>query len=418
MLKLWKRLAVTGLALLLPLMAAVPAGAAGAPETIHIVALGDSITAGYEPGITDVNAKPYGYPERLLEQAWFHGSRATLANYGLLGLTTSGLRNYVSALKNGGPITAETIQPGLADPRLSSFAAVSSQTASDLREADVIAITIGGNDVSSLLLEADKMPEAELQGRIDTLLQAYSDNMTVVLSDLRTLNPGATVIVADQYQPAPKIGLGQAYPKLMTAAARFTEAVDRLVSAQNRQDAPVLAAHVAARFAGVEGSLTHIVSNRDFHPTQLGYEAIASVFAEALWGGYKVPSVFQQPSASPRPMTIVVKGTELNTPNKPIIRSGQNFLPLRDILNAVGANGTWDNKTSSASVLYQGRKVVISIGSKTMLVNGQKVALDTPAFLHKSGKEDKTYLPLAALAEGLGFDVQYSPNLRTAFINP
>lgn len=117
-------------------------------------------------------------------------------------------------------------------------------------------------------------------------------------------------------------------------------------------------------------------------------------------------------------MSIVVKGKELNTPNKPILKNGQNFLALKDILNAVGANGKWDNKTSSATVIYGGRTVVISIGSKTIKVNGTDVAIDTPAFLHKVGKEDKTYLPLAALATGLGFDVNYSSKLRTAFINP
>ncbi|MNL89948.1 hypothetical protein D3C87_2206180 [compost metagenome] len=53
-----------------------------------------------------------------------------------------------------------------------------------------------------------------------------------------------------------------------------------------------------------------------------------------------------------------------------------------------------------------------------MAVNGQKVQVVGPAFLQKSGKEVKTYLPLAALASGLGFDVQYSAQLRTAFINP
>lgn len=118
------------------------------------------------------------------------------------------------------------------------------------------------------------------------------------------------------------------------------------------------------------------------------------------------------------PMSIVVNGTTLNTPNKPILKNGQNFLALKDILNAVGATGKWDNKTSSATIIYGGRTVVITIGSKTIKVNGTDVAIDTPAFLQKVGKEDKTYLPLAALAAGLGFDVNYSSKLRTAFINP
>lgn len=134
-------------------------------------------------------------------------------------------------------------------------------------------------------------------------------------------------------------------------------------------------------------------------------------------GEYRIPTVAAMATVTV-PMSIVVKGVELNTPNKPILKNGQNFLALKDILNAVGANGKWDNKTSSATIEYGGRTVVITIGSKFIKVNGQNVAIDTPAFLQKVGKEDKTYLPLAALATGLGFDVNYSSKLRTAFINP
>ncbi|MNN19277.1 hypothetical protein D3C81_1325120 [compost metagenome] len=205
----------------------------------------------------------------------------------------------------------------------------------------------------------------------------------------------------------------------MSAAAQFTKAAESAAASVNQTGAPVRVAHVAEKFAGVEGSLTHIIGAgaADFHPTQLGYEKIARVFAELQWGEYRIPAVTAFASAA-APMSIVVKGIELNTPNKPILKNGQNFLALKDILNAVGANGKWDNKTSSATIIYGGRTVVITIGSKSIKVNGTAVAIDTPAFLQKVGKEDKTYLPLAALATGLGFDVNYSSKLRTAFINP
>ncbi|QWU16851.1 Lysophospholipase L1 [Paenibacillus sophorae] len=397
--------------------ASAAAAEAAQPDVVGIVTLGDSITAGYEPGM-NLSSQPYGYAERLLEQAWFHGKRATLGNYGLLGLTTAGLRNYTAAIKDGTAITADSIQPGIADPRLDSFAAKASQTKADIAGAKLITITIGGNDVSSLLLEAKDMSESDLKDRVQELLSDYKANVTAALENLRAVNPSATIIIADQYQPVPQLYAGQNYPKLMGAAASFTQAVDSLAGSVTRTDAPVLVAHAASRFAGQEGSLTHIIADSDFHPTQLGYETIAKVFAEMVWGGYRVPSTFLTPSASQRPMSIVVNSTELNTPNKPIVRSGQNFLALADVLKAMEASGKWDNKTSSATIVYGGRTVVITIGSKTIQVNGQKIEIDNPAFLQKTGKEVKTYLPLGALASGLGFDVEYSAQLRTAFINP
>ncbi|WP_410513391.1 GDSL-type esterase/lipase family protein [Paenibacillus sp. BR2-3] len=391
---------------------------ASEPDVFNIVALGDSITAGYEPGMTDPNTKPYGYAERLLEQGWYHG-RASLTNYGILGLTTAGLRNYTGAIATGATITPDGIQAGLRDPRIAQFAALTSQVGTDLKAADLITITIGGNDVSSLFLKVSELADTDFQSQLEQRLAEYNTNVKAVLENLQTVNPQATIILADQYQPAPRIALGSNYTKLMDAAARFTASADSVAASMNREGTSVRVAHVAERFAGAEGGLTHIigVGDPDFHPTQFGYEEIARVFAELQWGEYRTPAVPVMTPAT-APMSIVVKGVELNTPNKPIVKNGQNFLALRDVLNAVGASGKWDSKTSSAIIVYGGRTVIITIGSKIIKVNGKNVAISTPAFLKKVGKEDKTYLPLAALATGLGFDVKYSAKLRTAFINP
>lgn len=430
MLSNWKRILAAGISclMLFSVLIGLKAGSAYAADTttgqdaqqevFRIVALGDSITAGYEPGMTDVNTKPYGYAERLLEQGWYHG-RSALSNYGILGLTTAGLRNYTEAMKDGSTITADGIQAGLPDPRMEQFVKLTPQIAAELKEADLITITIGGNDVSKLFLQVKELTDTDFQSQLEQRLTDYNTNVRAVLENIRAVNPQATIILADQYQPAPKIALGQLYTKLMTAASQFTETADKVAASMNQEGSKVLVAHVAEQFAGKEGSLTHIIGagQADFHPTQLGYETIARAFAELQWGEYRIPSVAAMASATV-PMTIVVKGVELNTPNKPILKNGQNFLALKDILNAVGASGKWDNKTSSATIEYGGRTVVITIGSKFIQVNGQNVAIDTPAFLQKVGKEDKTYLPLAALATGLGFDVNYSGKLRTAFINP
>ncbi|OKP87364.1 copper amine oxidase [Paenibacillus helianthi] len=430
MLNIWKKVYTAGTSSLLLFTLLISAGAGSAsaaeatvtqgaePDVFRIVALGDSITAGYEPGMTDPNVKPYGYAERLLEQGWYHG-RSALSNYGILGLTTTGLLNYTAAIKDGAVTTADGIQPGLPDPRIQQFAALTPQIKTELGEADLITLTIGGNDVSSLLLTAKDLTEEAFKAELDQLLASYSTNVKTALENIRTVNPQATILLADQYQPAPKIAVSSSYLKLMSAAQQFTLAAEGVASSMNQPGAPVKVAHVAEKFAGVEASLTHIIGAgaADFHPTQLGYETIARVFAESYWGEYRTPSVPVWTAAS-APMSIVVKGVELNTPNKPILKNGQNFLALKDILNAVGANGKWDNKTQSASIVYGGRTVVITIGSKTIKVNGAAVTVDTPAFLQKVGQEDKTYLPLAALATGLGFDVNYSSKLRTAFINP
>ncbi|MGF7049386.1 lysophospholipase L1-like esterase [Paenibacillus sp. DS2015] len=389
------------------------AEAVSVPTTYRIVALGDSLTVGFEPGLEDAKKAPYGFVDRLQEQGLFHG-RTITKNYGIAGLKGAGLEHFVEASKSGQSITAEAIQPALVDPRAEQIAATSGELKKDLELADLITITIGGNDMSEILKNAGTMSTTELAVSIEKLFAAYTSNITAVLDDLHVLNPDALIVVADQYQPLPEIADRVVYPKLIEASTAFSSVVDQIAATYQAQGTNVKVAHVAKEFVGGESTMTHILVKRDIHPNQLGYSAMAEVFAVTIWGEFVKPSSINTDA----PMTIVVKGKELNTPYHPILRNNQNYVAIKDIVDAIGATSTWDNKTSSATITYGERTVVIKIGSANIKVNGQSIAVDTPAFLDKVGKESKTYVPLAALAIGLGCDVQYSSHLRTAFINP
>ncbi len=392
--------------------AAPVAEAAGEKQPYRIVALGDSLTVGYEPGKSETE-RPYGFVDRLQEQALLHG-RAETVNVGIAGLRSGGLLNFVEAVKKGQAITADAIQPKLADPRAAQIGAAAVQTKSDLAAADAVTITIGGNDLSELIAGAGKLSDADLQARTQELFKLYTDSMGVIVADLHELNPDALIVVADQYQPMPEVADKALYPKLGQTAEAFTGVIDKMAADFTAQGINVKVAHVAKEFVGGEGTMTHIIKDRDIHPNQLGYEAMAGVFAKVIWGSYTKLAAHEAGT----PMGVFVKGKELNTPYKPVIRQNLNFVAIKDIVDAIGATSKWDNKTSSATIAYEGHTVVITIGAKTVKVDGKAVPVDAPAFLNKVGKESKTYVPLAALASGLGLDVQYVNNLRTVMINP
>ncbi len=375
-----------------------------------IVALGDSITAGYEPGMTETTV-PYGYVDRLKEQALFHG-RVEVVNYGILGLQTSGLFNYVTAIKEGKAIAAGDIQEGLRDPRLTAFASGVAEAKSKLEQADVITITIGGNDVSALLTEAEGLTNEELKTKAAELLNTYRSNVQQVVSLLTEINPNAQIVLADQYQPVPKIAGAAIYDELTKVSGSFTSTVDEMVSQFNAEGKKVKAAHVAETFVGKELSLTHIF-NEDVHPNQSGYEVIAKVMAQNIWGSYQETAA----KSGKAQISIVVKGKELSTPYAPVIKNGQTFVALKDITDAIGGTSRWDSKAGTATITYAGRTVVIPVGAKQITADGIKINTASPAFLHKIGKEQKTYVPLAVLVAGLGLDVQYSQKLKTVFIN-
>lgn len=379
-------------------------------KEFRLVTLGDSITVGYEPNLKEL---PYGYVERLQEQGLLHG-RTQVDNYGIAGLKSSGLKNFVNAIKEGKALTSEAIQPSLPDPRAAQVGANIASIRESVAEANLVAITIGGNDVSELLGSADKLSDAELEAKVKELLSSYTANVSAVINDIHEINPNAKIVIADQYQPMPEVAGKALYAKLMEASQGFTATIDGIATEFAAKGIDVKVAHVAKEFIGGEGTMTHMIKDRDFHPNQFGYEAIAKVFAETIWGDY---TKLTAPAAG-QPMNIIVSGKTLDTPYKPIIRNGKNFVAIQDIVNAVGATTVWDNKTSTATITYGDRKVAVKIGATAVQVNGASVAVDTPAFLNKVGTESKTYVPLAMVAEGLGFDVQYVAKLKTVFVNP
>ncbi|WP_454192573.1 stalk domain-containing protein [Paenibacillus sp. Marseille-Q7038] len=379
----------------------------------RIVTLGDSITVGYEPGLEDVKANPYGYVERLEEQALLHG-RTKVSNYGIAGLKTSGLLQFTEAISKGEKKSSEAIQPALADPRVEDFTDRIKQIQTEVTEADVIAITIGGNDVSELLVTGESLTDAQLNERVKELLSRYSQQVTSSVNYLHALNEDALFVISDQYQPLPKVGNEALYNKLTGAAALFTDTIDTVASQLNEQGVQIKVAHVAKEFVGGEGTMTHMIRHRDFHPNQYGYEAIAEVFANVIWGDY----VKLQTPDREEPMNIFVSGKQLATPYKPVLKNKQNYIAIQDIVEAVSAESKWDNQTKSTKITYGTKTVEIKMGSKTVLVNDQSIPVATPAFLQKVGKESKTYVPLAFVAENLGFDVQYQSKLKTVFINP
>ena len=117
---------------------------AEATAPYRIVAVGDSITVGYELGMNE-KSTVYGYVDRLYEQALYHGAAET-QNFGILGLKSAGLKRWLEATEQGLQISAEEAQAGITKyPNATQTIAKSPELRSALARADLIVMTIGGN---------------------------------------------------------------------------------------------------------------------------------------------------------------------------------------------------------------------------------------------------------------------------------
>ncbi|WP_169083597.1 stalk domain-containing protein [Paenibacillus sp. PL91] len=429
---------LTTLAFALPLKAAtsgslstVSAVAYAAPQSDHaieekiykIVAVGDSVTAGYEHGFTEQSI-PYGYVEHVYEQALFHGLRSDYSNYGVLGLRTTGLKRFLEAVASGVSVMSSDIQSRLPDPRADRIFAKTKQLRSDLTVADLIVMTIGGNDMYEVLAKLEAgADQAEAAAVRESTLANYESELEATLRLLLSLQPKAAVVIADQYLPIPPpIKFGELffplYPEanrlfLMDSVKQLRERLN-LVSERLTEDGfHVRIADVASSFTDNELSFTSIAKG-DIHPTRAGYAAMGKAFAKAIWSDYRVV----KPRESEVPVSIVVKGKELIGSNKPLLVQNRTYVPLRSITDALGASIKWNAITQTASIKLQSGSVEITALSTSYKSDGVSKPLQAPpAFIHSSGKASTLYVPLAAISEGLQFQVVYRDTLKTVFIN-
>lgn len=100
----------------------------------------------------------------------------------------------------------------------------------------------------------------------------------------------------------------------------------------------------------------------------------------------------------------------LDTP--PVIVSGRTLVPLRPIIEGLGGAITWVAETRSVEVGFNGTTLLLQIGNRTAVVNGEAVAMDVPATIMNG----RTMLPVRFISEHLGADVEWEQLTKTVTI--
>ena len=96
----------------------------------------------------------------------------------------------------------------------------------------------------------------------------------------------------------------------------------------------------------------------------------------------------------------------------PVIVDDFTMLPIRFVAEALGAKVGWDDTTKSVTVENDKAKILLAVGEKTAVVNGETVALDVPSFI----SDGRTYLPVRFVSENLGANVKWDGDTRSVII--
>ena len=252
------------------LLAVLPA--ASAADTIRkMVNLGDSIGAGagvtgYKPGQDSYECRSYA---NLLGEALGLEGGKTMRNYAVGGDRSA---NLLSRLKNA-------------------------NTVKDLADADLVVVSIGGNDLLaclrslaalatgkpvssveqalSLFLKADAADLETLAARpeyaetVDASMNAYESNLRQITEKLQTLAPQSRVIFLLQYNPTEGISSFEGFQTLAGPLLDRLNGITESVAAE----AGFEAADIPSVINGEGSRKTHILSG-DIHPNAEGYKAI------------------------------------------------------------------------------------------------------------------------------------------------
>lgn len=96
----------------------------------------------------------------------------------------------------------------------------------------------------------------------------------------------------------------------------------------------------------------------------------------------------------------------------PYIKNSRTYVPIRFIAEELGYDVKWDGANKKVTMTNDGTTVELTIGSNKMMVNGKAVLLDAPAEI----RDDRTFVPLRAIAEAFGEKVDYSKDYKAVYI--
>jgi lysophospholipase L1-like esterase len=208
-------------------------------HSFNIVSVGDSLTQGVGDSTNRGGYVPYLKEYLEMEKGI---TEAKMVNYGVRGNRTSQL---ISKLK-----TAEVKD--------------------SLKTADLVLITIGGNDVMKVVRENFSTLELEL---FETEKKQFEKNIRTIIESIREVNPLSTVVLIGLYNP-----FYEWFPEV--------EEMDIIMEDWNLTSRTILTDYERAYFVDIADifreSEENLLYTDYFHPNDLGYEKIAVRIYETL----------------------------------------------------------------------------------------------------------------------------------------
>lgn len=231
-------------------LSASTASAADDIASVHLAVLGDSIASGY-------------------------GLKNTLNCYG--GLVSSEKKYH---------LTNDAV-PGHTTENLLWVICNSKTAKKSIAKADVISVSICGNDMIQFLTKADSLTLLEIMSKgvnsraVKELLEEIEFNLEGVCTELRELNTDAPIIFQTQYNP---LYANPQYSTYAPLAEEFSPALGDIFNSLCEEFSNVYLIDVHAAFDNyykTEGNY-NIIQSDGIHPSEAGHKLIAQLLLKKI----------------------------------------------------------------------------------------------------------------------------------------
>lgn len=149
------------------------------------------------------------------------------------------------------------------------------------------------------------------------------------------------------------------------------------------------------KFRLKDGSYQHVIGEgSDLMATEQAFCALVNSYNTVT----QKPGIYDMKSVPLRKdITVSLNGVTLVFDQKPILENDRVLVPLRGILEALGAKLDYEASTGKVTGVWDGHEAILHIGSKIAKVDGKRVTLDVAAKIEGG----RTLVPVRFISESL-----------------
>jgi uncharacterized YkwD family protein len=116
--------------------------------------------------------------------------------------------------------------------------------------------------------------------------------------------------------------------------------------------------------------------------------------------------------SAPKHPSVVINGKKLAFDVPPTIINGTSMVPVRGVMEALGAEVNWNAKGGTVLIKKEDTTIRLTLGQKIAYKNDQGISLSTVPQIIKY----RTFVPLRFISESIGAAVSWEEQTRTIFI--